>query len=111
MNSVVPKDLSNNSIPEDELIGFLDACKKSLDYHTPSKRKYIKASQAVPQESVLRPLLFNTFLCDMFLFCKEADFATYANDTDNPHCIGKTTEEVIYRNLQYQFLNGLKIME
>ena len=24
-------ELSNNSIPEDDLIGFLDACKKSLD--------------------------------------------------------------------------------
>ena len=23
--------LSNNSIPKDDLIGFLDACKKSLD--------------------------------------------------------------------------------
>ena len=40
------KLLSNNSTPEDDLIGFLDACKKSLDYHTPPKKKYITANQA-----------------------------------------------------------------
>ena len=40
------RELSNNSIPEDHLIGFLDACKKSLDYHTLPKKKYIKANQA-----------------------------------------------------------------
>ena len=40
------KELSNNSIPEDDLIGFLDACKKSLDYHAPPKNKYIRANQA-----------------------------------------------------------------
>ena len=32
------KELSNNNIPEDDLIGFLDACKKSLDYHAPPKK-------------------------------------------------------------------------
>ena len=48
----------------------------------------------VPQESILRPLLFNIFFCDIFLFCKDVDFASYAHD-NTPHCIGKTTEEVI----------------
>ena len=38
--------LSNNSIPQDDLIGFLDACKKSLDYLAPPKKKYITANQA-----------------------------------------------------------------
>ena len=36
---------SNNNIPEDDLIGFLDACKKSLDYHAPPKMKYFRANQ------------------------------------------------------------------
>ena len=61
--------------------------------------------------SILGPLLFNIFLCDIFHFCKDADFASCADNA--PYCIGKKNpEEVIsQRNLQYPFLNGLKIME
>ena len=40
------KELFNNSVLEDDLICFLDACKKLLDYHAPSKKKYIRANQA-----------------------------------------------------------------
>ena len=37
--------LFNDSIPEDDLIGFLDACKKLLDYLAPPKKEYIRANQ------------------------------------------------------------------
>ena len=48
----------------------------------------------VSQGPILGPLLVNLFLCDMFLFCKDIDFASYA-DNNTPYCMGKTIEEVI----------------
>ena len=48
----------------------------------------------VSQGFILVPLLFNVYLCNMFLFCKGIDFSSYAGD-NTPYCIGKTPEEVI----------------
>ena len=62
------KELSNNSIPEDDLIGFLDACKNSLDYQAPPKKKYIRANQVsfmtkeLNKEIMTRSILRKKFL-------------------------------------------------
>ena len=37
--------ISSNAISERDLTGFLDACKKSLDYQAPRKKKYTRANQ------------------------------------------------------------------
>ena len=48
----------------------------------------------VPQDSILGPLLFNIFLCDLFLIMKETSFASYADD-NKPYVTAENLDEVI----------------
>ena len=48
-----------------------------------------------PQGSILGPLLFNIFLCDLFLFIKYKDVASYADDT-TPYETGGNSAFVIH---------------
>ena len=48
----------------------------------------------VPQGSILGPLLFNIFICDMFYFLEDFDIANYADDS-TPYCAGKSAEFVV----------------
>ena len=46
---------------------------------------------------ILGPLLFNNiFLCDIFLFCNDMDFASYA-DNNTPYIIHHTVQEKLQR--------------
>ena len=48
----------------------------------------------VPQGSILRPLLLNIFIWDLFLILNKVDFASY-DDDNTPYVIGNGVKEVI----------------
>ena len=67
----------------------MNALNLIFDYLTGRKQRvkinssfssYLDIFQGVPQGSILGPLLFNIFLCDLFLFVEEVDIMSYADD-------------------------------
>ena len=105
-------DLSKafDCLPHDLLIAKLHAygfdfkSLKLMDSYLRGRKQRVKISDSyssweeilfgVPQGSILGPLLFNIFICDLFLFMTDSDIASYADD-NTPYVSANKPQEVI----------------
>ena len=101
----------------------MNALSLIFDYLTGKKQRvkinstfssYLNIFQGVPHRLILGPLLFNLFLCDLFLFVEEADIMSYTDD-NTPYMgskivdvtlekleeVGKVLSEWISNNCQF----------
>ena len=78
----------------------MNALNLVFDYLTGRKQRvkinssfssYLDIFQGVPQGSILGPLLFNIFLCDLYLFVEEVDIISYADD-NTPYMCSKNID-------------------
>ena len=74
-------DLASLNIPQDYFANRKQRTKVNLFCSY-----WEKILSGVPQDSILGPLLFNIFMCDMFLILKTTSFTGYADD-NNPSVI------------------------
>ena len=70
---------------------------------------YLDIFRGVLQGSILEPMLFSLFLCDLFLFVEEADIINYADDNTSYVC-SKNVEATIEKQEEIGkvLLNGFQ---
>ena len=70
-------------------------CKQSTRINS-ACRSWEEILLGVPHGSILGPLLFKIFLCDLFFIMDHINFANYADD-NTPCTIGNNVEDVIFK--------------
>ena len=94
-----------NEIPSNgilgDLTGFLDACKKSLDYKAPHYKKYARANQApFLRKEINREIMTRSRLRNKFLRCRSDENKKAYNEQRN-RCVKlvKSARKAHYSNL------------
>ena len=77
-------EISSNGILEGDLTGFLDACKKSLDYQAPRKKKNTRVNQ-VPflTKEINKEIMTRSRLRYIFLGCRSNENKKAYNEQCN----------------------------
>ena len=94
------------------MTGFLDACKKSLDYQAPCKNKYTRANQ-VPflTKGTNKEIMTRSRLRNKFLRSRSDDNKRAYNEQRN-RCVklAWSAKKAHYSNLSIKYVNDDKII-
>ena len=104
-------EISSNSILDGDLTGFLDACKKSLDYQAPRKKKYTRANQ-VPflTKEINKEIMTRSRLRNKFLRCRSDVNKKAYNEQRNRYVkLVRSAKKAYYSNLSIKDVNDNKI--
>ena len=92
------------------MTGFLDACKKSLDYQAPRKKKYTRANQvSFLTKEVNKEIMTRSRLRKKFLRCRSDENKRAYNEQRN-RCVKlvRSAKKAYYSNLSIKDVNGNK---
>ena len=104
-------EISSNGILEGDLTGFLDACKTSLDYQAPHKKKYTRANQAsFLTKEINKEIMTRSRLRNKFLRCRSDENKKAYNEQRN-RCVKlvRSAKKAYYSNLSIKDVNDNKM--
>ena len=103
-------EISSNGILAEDLNGFLDACKKSLDYQAPRKKKYTRANQApFLTKEINKEITTRSRLRNKFIRCRSDGNKKACNEQRN-RCVKlvRSAKTAHYSNLSIKDVNDNK---